>query len=172
MFRIEWTFGKHRTTYQEFGLREDQADYAAAALEFVSTFAITSAIRQAFAECFEKPREHISPDFVSAYQIARMIRNAFSHHMLRPVWSIDADCKNRQFAVADVIALDTSDLNGKLFDWRHYGGLGDTPPVGRKKPPRPRVVAYQQGCLILKRIADVPSGAIASDGLPDLESDG
>ena len=107
--------------------------------------------------------------------------------MPRPVWSIDADCQNRQFAVADAIALDTSDLNGKLFDWQHYGGhlaiwrlsqwvrfnvLGDTPPAGRKEPPRPRVEAYQRERLILKRIADIPPGAILSDSLPDLGSNG
>ena len=73
------------------------------------------------------------------------------------------------------------------FDWRHYGGhlaiwrlsqwvrfnvLGDTPPVGRKEPPPPKVEAYQQGRLILKRIAEIPPDAIPLNGLPDFGSDG
>jgi hypothetical protein len=89
----------------------------------------------------------------------------------------------RRICATAEVGLNTSDLNGKLFDWRHYGGhlaiwrlsqwvrfnvLGDTPPVGRKEPPRPKVEAYQQERLILKRIAEIPPDAIPLNGLPNL----
>lgn len=91
-----------------------------------------------------------------AYQIARMVRNAFSHHMLRPVRSIDAGCESRQFAVGDVIALDTSDLNGKMFDWRHYGWH--------------LAIWRLSQCVRFNVLGGTPPGAIPLDGLPDLES--
>ncbi|MCR4337024.1 MAG: hypothetical protein NUV91_04375 [Candidatus Omnitrophica bacterium] len=74
----------------------------------------------------------------------------------------------------DIIELDTSDLNGKVFDWRHYGGplailklsnfvrfeiLKDV----RKNPskralPQPKNHYIQQGGLILKKIKEIPKG--------------
>lgn len=168
---VEQTFGRHRTDYREFGLRQDQAAYAAPALEFVSTFVMASAIRQAFAECVENPRMHADKNIVSAYQIARLIRNAFAHHMLRPVWSIDLDCRDHKFSVADIISLDTTNLNGAVFEWQHYGGhlaiwrlsqwvrfavLNDKPPNSRVEPPFPSIEAYQQGRTVFIKVDDPP----------------
>lgn len=160
-----------KTDYKEFGLRQDQAVYSASALEFVATFVMVSAIRQAFADCVPNARQHESQDVVGAYQIARMTRNAFSHHMLRPMWFIDEDCRDRKFAVGDVIELDTSGLNGQYLDWRDYGGhlaiwrlsqwvrfsvLQDIPPTNWVEPPYPKVEAHQQGRLILRKVAGLP----------------
>jgi hypothetical protein len=39
-----------------------------------------------------------------------------------PTWSIDDDCRDTTFSIADVIELNTTGLHGKPFDWRHYGG--------------------------------------------------
>lgn len=170
---LEQTFGHHRTDYKEFGLRQDQAGYAAAALEFVATFTMAQVMLEAIKQSFPgvKIKEHENAEIVAAYQISRMIRNAFAHHMLRPMWSIDDDCRDRKFAVGEVISLETSGLNGQYFDWRHYGGhlavwrlsqwvrftvLHDTPPANRVEPPYPKVEAHQQGRLILRKVADTP----------------
>ncbi|MFZ5617220.1 MAG: hypothetical protein ACOZAA_07865 [Pseudomonadota bacterium] len=168
---IEWTFGKQRTTYQEFSLREDQVECVASQLEFVSTFVMASAIVEAFKDLWVEPSKHSNPDFVAAYQAARLIRNAFAHNMLRPVWD---GCRDRKFEIKGVFTLDTTGLDGKVFDWPHYGGhlaiwrlsqwvrvnvLGDM-PAPRKEPPRPAIKVVQQGRLMFKRVDEIPADAI------------
>lgn len=164
---IEWTFGRHRVSYEDFGLREDQAEYAAVQLEMTATCVIAGVLRDALVALFPNPREQNNPNVVASYQISRMIRNAFAHSMLCPRWSIDEDCRDKAFAIDDVISLNTTGLNGTLLEWRHYGGplaifrfgrfvrevlLGDAVDPNRRKPPRPTVECYQQGRLILQRI--------------------
>lgn len=167
---IEWTFGQQRTTYQEFGLREDQVEIVASRLEFVSTFVMASTIVEAFKDLWAEPSKHPNPDAVAAYQASRLIRNAFAHGMLRPVW----DCKDRVYEIPGVFKLDTTGLHGKVFDWPHYGGhlaiwrlsqwvrfivLGDT-PAARNEPPRPSIEVIQQGRLMLTRIDELPPGLV------------
>lgn len=168
---IEWTFGRHRTGYKEFGLRPDQAEYAAAALEYISTFVMASAIAEAFKDCVPDAPTHPDVDVVSAFRIARLLRDAFAHGTLRPVWQVKPAMRNQVIAITDVISIDTTDLDGKVFDWRHYGGhlavwrfsqwvrfnvLDDAPPVNRVEPARPKIEAYQQGREIFKRVGDAP----------------
>ncbi len=170
---ISHSFGKHTSTWEEFGLRQDQVEYSAPALEFVSTFVMSSAMRQVFAEHVPSPKNHENSDIVAAYQIARLTRNAFSHHMLAPTWSIDSDCRNRTFEVRDVVSLDTSNLDGKPMRWEHYGGhlaiwrlcqwvrfnvLDDTPPVDRRLPVQPTIEVIKQGNVLARKISDLPSG--------------
>jgi len=169
---ISQSFGKHTTTWDEFGLRQDQVEYAAPMLEFVSTFVMSSTMRQAFAECVPNAKNDQKPELVAAYQIARLTRNAFSHHMLVPTWSIDQDCKDQLFEVKDVIRLDTSSLNGQPLQWEHYGGhlaiwrlsqwvrfnvLDDTPPAARALPQRPTIEVIKQGNLLARKIGELPS---------------
>lgn len=99
---IEWTFGKHRVRYEDFGLRQDQAEVAACFLEFIATLVLTSTIRDVIVSLFENPKEHSNTDVVAAYQISRLLRNAFAHSMTSPKWSIDADCQNRTFAIGSI----------------------------------------------------------------------
>lgn len=170
---ISQSFGRHTSTWEEFGLRQDQVEYAAPALEFVSTFVMSSAMRQAFAEHIPNARNHKNSDVAAAYQIARLTRNAFSHHMLAPTWSIDDDCRNRIFEVPDVIRLATSELEGEPLQWKHYGGhlsiwrlcqwvrynvLDDIPPDDRKLPNRPTIEVIKQGNVLARNIGDLPPG--------------
>jgi hypothetical protein len=163
---IEWTFGHHRTDYKEFGLRPDQAAYAASALECISTFAMASVIAEAFKDCVPNAPTHPETDVVSAFRIARLLRDAFAHGVLSPVWCVKPALRNKVLAITDVISIDTTDLDGKAFDWRHYGGhlavwrfsqwvrfnvLGDSPLANRVEPARPKTEAYQQGRLIFRR---------------------
>ena len=58
------------------------------------------------------PKASAESDVRAAYQIARLIRNAFAHAPFSPIWSIDPDCVNTAFEIADVIRLHTTDLQG------------------------------------------------------------
>lgn len=164
---VEWAFGRHRVSYEDFGLRPDQADYAALQLELTATFVVTGVIRDALVGLFENPKADQNPDVIASYQISRLIRNAFAHSMLYPLWSVDEDCRDRTFAIEDIISLNTTGLHGKALDWHDYGGplaifyfgrfvrevlLGDKIDPEREKPPFPTVETYQQGRLILRRI--------------------
>lgn len=112
-----------------------------------------------------------------------MIRSAFAHAPFSPTWSIDPDCRDKVFAIPDVITLDTTDLHGTPFDWRQYGGplalfrlcrfvrtqILQEQLKPRKLAPMPGQVIYQQGDLILKKVDAIPPDAVPveAEGLPD-----
>ncbi len=170
----EWTHGKHRVLYEEIALRQDQADIAANYLKQTATYLMALAIKEAIKKIYADPKNHQDKNIVAAYQISRLIRNAFAHSPIRPIWHIDPDCRDRKFVVDDIITLNTKGLDGKPFDWRHYGGLlalfrlskyvriqllGDTDIGKNRKIPPPRNIIYQQGNLILKKIDELPKDA-------------
>jgi hypothetical protein len=172
---VVWSYGKHQVPYEDFGLRTDQAEFAASQLEMTATFVIAAAIKDAILALFENARSHNDPNVIAAYQISRTIRNAFSHSMTTPIWSIDQDCKDKFYEIKDVICLNTCDLNGQPVDWRHYGGplamfrfgrfvrlnlLGDRIDPNREKPPFPKNEIYQQGRMILRKLDSAPEAGI------------
>ena len=53
---VEWVFGRHRVSYEDFGLRPDQADYAASLLEMTATFVLASTVRDALVALFPTPK--------------------------------------------------------------------------------------------------------------------
>ena len=165
----EWTHGQHRVRHEEIALRHEQADYAACFLHRSATFLMAVAIKDAIRAVVPDPKSSSDFNVQSAYQIARLIRNAFAHAPFAPKWSIDPDCHNKVFSIPGVVTLDTTDLHGTQFDWRHYGGplamfrfcrfvrtqiLKDQ-IVPRKHIPLPGNVIYQQGNLILKKLGDI-----------------
>lgn len=179
----EWSHGKHSVKYNEIALRQDQADFAAHHLHRSATFLMAVAMKDAIRATVNDPKTSTNTEVRSAYQIARMIRNAFAHAPLSPTWSIDKDCRAQVFEVTDIITLNTKDLDGTPFDWRHYGGplalfhlcrfvrieiLKDQ-PTARKSVPVPANTVYQQGNMILKKVDTIPVGAvrIKPERLPD-----
>jgi hypothetical protein len=171
---MEWTHGQHRVKYEEVVLRPDQADYAAYFLHRSATFLMALTVKDAIRAVVPDPKTSTDPTVRSAYQIARLIRNAFAHAPFAPTWSIDPDCRDKVFAVPDIIALDTTGLHGTVFDWRHYGGplallrlcrfvrieilKDDAPP--RKVVPIPGAVIHQIGDLILTKVDEIPTDAV------------
>jgi hypothetical protein len=172
---IEWVHGKHRVKYNEVALRYDQADYAAWHLQESATFLMMTEIKNAIVAVVPSVQNHSDKNITNAFQIARFIRNAFTHHPFKPVWSIERKYQNKKFIVTDIIELDTTDLNAKSFDWRHYGGplallklsnyvrfeiLKDKgkKPSERKLPP-PKSHYIQQGNLILRKVKKIPKNA-------------
>ena len=180
---VTWTHGDHSVRYGEIALRQDQADYAAHFLLRSATYLLAVAVKDAIRAVVRDPKASAESDIRAAYQIARLIRNAFAHAPFSPIWSIDPDCRNMAFEIADVIRLDTTDLHGTAFDWHHYGGplalyrlaqftriqvLKDDPPP-RKVLPIPTNMIYQQGNLILRKVDKIPRSAVPVnvERLPD-----
>jgi len=172
---MEWVHGKHSVKYNEVALRQDQADYAAWLLRQSATFLMATEIKNAIVAVISNPIDHQDKDVSNAFQIARFIRNAFTHHPFRPIWSIEKKYQGKKFTVADIIELDTTDLHGKPFNWRHYGGPLAILRLSHfvrfevlkdkgKKPserifPKPKNEYIQQGSLILKKVSKIPKGA-------------
>jgi hypothetical protein len=99
---VEWTHGKHRVSYEEIALREDQADYAAYFLHRSATFLMAVAMRDAIRAVVPEPKTSPDSDVRAAYQIARLIRNAFAHAPFSPKWAIDPDCQGKAFTIPDI----------------------------------------------------------------------
>lgn len=162
---VEWSHGKHKVSFAEVALRKDQADFAAWNMHRSATFLMTVAMKDAIKAAVPDPKNAMDPNIRAAYQISRLIRNAFAHNPFQPVWSIDPDCRNQIFEVRGVTSLNTTNLQGVAFDWRHYGGplailrlcryvrfeiLKDTKQT-RKRIPIPKTIYQLQGGLILKQ---------------------
>ncbi|MEM7492494.1 MAG: hypothetical protein AAF296_03880 [Pseudomonadota bacterium] len=171
---VKWTFGKHTTTWDEFGLRSDQAEDAALYMERSATFILASVIRDLLVIKFKDPKNHNKAHVRNAYQISRLIRNAFAHSSIEPHWSIDKDCRDKQFEIPDIIKIDTSTLHNRPLMWPDYGGplaifrfgrfvrvdlLDDPINPNRPLPDFPRSEIFQQGRLIAKKVDEIPEGA-------------
>lgn len=165
---LEWSHGSHKVRYEEVALRQDQAEFAAWNLHRSATFLMAVAMKDAIRAAVTDPKNSSDTDVKGAYQISRLIRNAFAHSPFNPIWSIDPDCRDRVFEVRDIVSLDTTNLHGTAFDWRHYGGplamlrlcryvrfeiLKDQRRP-RQVIPMPKDIYYQQGDLIFKRVND------------------
>jgi hypothetical protein len=132
------------------------------------------AIKDAIRAVVPDPKASTDSDVRDAYQIARLIRNAFAHAPFLPTWSIDPDCQNKVFSIQGLITLDTTDLQGTPFDWRHYGGplalfrlctfvrtsILKDPVKPRTVMPIPDAMLYQQGDLVLKKRDEISQGAM------------
>ena len=172
---IEWRFGRHIVRHDEFGLRNEQAEFAATQLEMTATMVLAGAIKEALVASFNSPKNHADPNVVSAYQISRNIRNAFSHNMLRPKWSIDADCKDKIYSIEDTIILQTKELNDRYMAWQDYGGplamfrfcrfvreklLGVPIDPKRLLPPEPAQTVVQLGRTFVTRVSEIPPNSV------------
>lgn len=168
----QWVHGHHRVEYKDIALRQDQADYAACMMQKSATFLMAVVIKDAIRVAIPDPKNSTDHDVQAAYQISRLIRNAFAHSPVNPIWSIDPDCRNKFFKIAGIISLNTTDIDGKPFDWKHYGGplailelcrfvrfeiLKDIKQT-RKEFPEPQKNYIQQGNLILKEINEAKDG--------------
>ena len=178
-----WSHGKHLVGYEEVALRPDQADFAACYLHRSATFLMAVAMKDAIKAVVPEPKNSTDSDVRAAYQISRLVRNAFTHAPFSPRWSVDADCRDQIFSVSDIISLNTAGLDGKVFDWRQYGGplalfrlcrfvrfqiLKDE-STPRKEVPIPEKLIYQQGSLILTAVGKIPADArsVKVEKLPD-----
>jgi hypothetical protein len=171
---VQWSHGKHSISYSEIAISQDESIFAAWTLQHSTTFLMASAALNAIRAMFENPKSSNSSDVVNAYQIARIIRNAFSHSPFDPIWHIDEDCREKKFELPNVIQLDCNNLDGKPFDWHHYGGplallglsrfvrcnlLGDV-EIQEVNITKPERIYYQQGDLIMMQLDKIPEGMV------------
>lgn len=172
---VEWSFGRHSVSYEDFGLRRDQAPLAGMALEETAMLVLVSAIRDAIVGSFPNPKQHADRQVFAAYQISRLIRNAFAHSMIDPIWSIDSDCIEKTFTIEGIISVCTTGLHGRRMGWADYGGplaiflfgrfvretlLQDQVDPNRTLPAFPNIPSYQAGRTVFRRVERVPPDAI------------
>jgi hypothetical protein len=119
---IVWTHGNHAVTYREIALSPDGADYAAFLVKRSATYLMACQIQEAITWLTDSKARSVEGELRSAFEICRLIRNGFAHSPFQPKWRIDPACNQKCFVVEGIIMLDTSDLDGQNFDWRHYGG--------------------------------------------------
>jgi hypothetical protein len=117
-----WSHGNHTVKGEEIELTYEECEIAASYLYKSAIFLMSNQIRNALIDLFPNPKNHTDENIRNSYQISRTIRNAFSHNPLYPIWSIDKDCSNKVYEVNSIIRFDTTNLNGKKFEWQHYGG--------------------------------------------------
>ena len=77
---VEWTFGRHRVRYEDFGLRQDQAEIAACLLEFTATLVLTSTIRDVIVSLFENPKVQGARQQPERPAHAQLRRAVAAHH--------------------------------------------------------------------------------------------
>lgn len=107
---------------QDLELSADDTALAQSALKHTATFMLALAVDTAL-ECMIPNRfNSTNPDIVVAARIARILRNAFAHDPFFPRWNCTNSNHLGQFSIRDVIAIDTTGINGQEVDWRHYGG--------------------------------------------------
>lgn len=179
----EWVHGQHSVKYEEVALRQDQAEVAACLLHRSATYLMAVTIKDAIRMAVHDPKSSPDSDIQGAYQIARLIRNAFAHDPFSPKWAIDADCQGKVFSVSNILTLDTTNLHGTEFDWRHYGGplalfrlskfvrfeILKEQRKPRREVPIPNKILIQQGGLVLQKVDKLPPDAkrIDLEQLPD-----
>lgn len=162
---LRWSHGSDRVEYGVVALRPDQGDFAAWCMHRTATYMLAMSTKEALGSAIPDPKSASDSAIRGAYQVSRLIRNAFAHAPFDPRWSIDQDCQEQVFEVGDIVRLDTSGLNGKRFDWRHYGGplallelarfvridvLGDQ-ASSRSDLPAPKDL-YVQGDVIFRSV--------------------
>ena len=172
----DWSYGKHNVKHNEIALRQDQAEYAAWHLRNSTTFLMATEIKNAIIAFTSKPLEHKDKNISNSFQIVRFIRNAFAHHPFKPVWSIEKKYQNKNFAVKEIIQLNTFNLNGNVFDWKDYGGFLAILKLCQfvrfeilkdkgKRPSEKELQVPEKKCIMLvgphifKEVNEIPEGA-------------
>lgn len=112
---------RHTADANKLKLTREEEGFRSTLLEHVATYTLAVQIDTALETLVPKRFESADQMLRSAAWIARLGRNAFAHNPFAPKWRI-GKCKNKKFAVRNIISLDTSGLNGEYVARDHYGG--------------------------------------------------
>jgi hypothetical protein len=118
----QFTYGKFTLKSRALKLIKKQQPIAAAAFEHSATFMLAVAIDTALEECIKDRFSAKNKAIYNTAKIARIIHNAFAHNPFYPKWNLKNKNHIGIFEVKNILRLDTSSLQGKRVDWRHYGG--------------------------------------------------
>jgi hypothetical protein len=115
-------YGKHHINGDDLRLSEDDLALASNTLKHCAIFTIAVVIDSAFENIVPDRFSTSNEDIRIAARIARILRNAYTHDPFFPKWN----CTNRNhigsFIIPNVIAIDTTVVNGQEVEWQHYGG--------------------------------------------------
>jgi len=169
-----WIYGKYKIEGQQIQLSPDSADDASAFLEHTITHAWAIHLLNAISQTINHPSEHSDSNIVAAFQISRLMRHAYAHGPFIPKWRIAPKFQNKIYEIQGVISLDTTDLDNKNMDWKHYGGFIALWNLSHwirinilqdKEQPRLSNSTYtpshviQQGRLLINKNVDIPADA-------------
>jgi hypothetical protein len=119
-------FGKHSFVAADYEMSEEAFELCGALLERLAYRLLAMELNIALEKKFGSWKvRSCHPDELirNASIVVWMIRNAVAHNILEPVWKIaDPMLQDRKFVVADVLAFDTTGLNGKLLQRHDFGG--------------------------------------------------
>ena len=118
-----WIYGKYKLEGQQIQLTPDSADEASAFLEHTVIYAWAIHLLNAISEMMEDPGQDNDQNIVAAFQISRLMRNAYAHSPFIPKWTIKSKFQNKIYVIQGVISVDTTNLNNKNVEWKHYGGF-------------------------------------------------
>lgn len=116
------TYGGLHISGDDLKLSADDAALASNGLKHCSILTLAVVIDSAFENIVPDRFNSQNEDIKIAARIARIIRNAYTHDPFFPKWN----CTNKnhigKFIIPNVIAINTTTVNGLEVEWQHYGG--------------------------------------------------
>jgi hypothetical protein len=116
-------YGGLHISGDDLKLSADDAALASNGLKHCSTLTLAVVIDSAFENLVPDRFNSSNEDIKIAARIARILRNAYTHNPFFPKWNCTNQNHIGKFVIPNVIAIDTTVVNGLDVEWQHYGGL-------------------------------------------------
>ena len=117
------TYGGLHINGDDLKLSADAAALASNGLKHCSIFTLAVVIDSAFENIVPDRFNSSNQDIKIAARIARILRNAYTHDPFFPRWNCTNQNHIGKFIIPNVIAIDTTAVNGLEVEWQHYGGF-------------------------------------------------
>ncbi|BAU14319.1 hypothetical protein LEP3755_48660 [Leptolyngbya sp. NIES-3755] len=117
------TYGGLHINEEDLKLSADDAALASNGLKHCSILTLAVVIDSAFENIVPDRFSSSNQDIKIAARIARILRNAYTHDPFFPKWNCTNENHIGKFVIPNVIAVDTTTVNGLEVEWQHYGGL-------------------------------------------------
>lgn len=117
------TYGGLHISGDDLKLSADDAALASNGLKHCSILTLAVVIDSAFENIVPDRFNSSNQDIKIAARIARILRNAYTHDPFFPKWNCTNGNHIGKFVIPNVIAIDTTVVNGLEVEWQHYGGL-------------------------------------------------
>lgn len=117
-----FSWSKHSCSKKDLELTSKEEELAIALFHHVAIYVFANQMDTYLQNSFNDRFTHSDNDLRNAAWIVRLIRNAFAHNPFYPQWQFYNECKNKTYAVKDIISLNTKNINGKIVNRYDYGG--------------------------------------------------